>query len=274
LTSGPRSRHISAIASTDIAGNQSFAYLDAARADEFFAALKDQVLDALEVCAGGQAADVGCGTGDDVAALATRGAFAVGFDVSAPHVAEAQRRWGAVGIDFVVADVHSLPVRDETLDACRVERTLQHVTDPGRVVGEIIRALRPGGRLAVSEPDWETCVVCGGDPTVSRAVVANWIPGRNRNPRVGRELRGLLSRAGFEGMRLFGGSAIYDSFARADDVFPLARAARQAAADHVITPAAADAWLSDLQLASDQGAFLFAVTMFTAVAVKPTRPQQ
>jgi SAM-dependent methyltransferase len=214
----------------------------------------------------------GSGTGDDTAALAATAGdvFAVGFDLSATHVAEAIRRWRGAGVTFAVADGHALPVAEATLDACRVERTLQHVEDPALVIAEIARSLRPGGRLAVSEPDWETCVVAGGDAALGRTVISNWIPGRNRQPDVGRRLPGLFADGGFVDVRVFGASATYDTFANANYYFPLARAARQAVEDGIVAGDDAEQWVADLQQASERGQFLFAVTIFTAIGVRGT----
>jgi ubiquinone/menaquinone biosynthesis C-methylase UbiE len=121
------------------------------------------VTDALALPAGGRSIDVGCGTGDDVASSAgsADGAFAVGIDNDRSVLVEATRRWTHTRAAFTVADAHHLPIVSGCMHGCRSERTLQHVGDPAAVVAELARVLRPGGRLALTEPDWETCVVGG-----------------------------------------------------------------------------------------------------------------
>jgi ubiquinone/menaquinone biosynthesis C-methylase UbiE len=60
-------------------------------------------------------------------------------------------------VDVRRADLHDLPMPDPTADRART--VLQHVADPLAALGEIRRVLRPGGRLVMGEPDWETLAV-------------------------------------------------------------------------------------------------------------------
>lgn len=73
------------------------AYLDAFSAEASFQALKQQTFSLLALTAGESVLDVGCGTGDDIRALAEivgPHGRAVGVDVSQAMLAEARRRGG------------------------------------------------------------------------------------------------------------------------------------------------------------------------------------
>lgn len=257
------------IRSEPLADDAPFAYLDRARELDFFVKLKAEMLDALRLGPGERIADVGCGTGEDAvaAAGAAQGIFAVGYDLSSAHVAEARRRHANTPAAFLVADARSLPIADQSLDACLVERTLQHVADPGRAVMEIARSLRPGGRLVISEPDWESCVVAGADPTMGAAILGRWTREHNRNPRVGRDLAALLVDAGLRLVIVRSSSVIYRDFGEAELAFPLRRAAESAARGQIVSRSDAETWISDLKGATKRGKFLFAVPVFTALAV-------
>jgi SAM-dependent methyltransferase len=55
-----------------------------------------------------------------------------------------------------VARLEQLPFSDASFDACLNIVTLEHVTDPARVLREIARVLRPGGVLLLVTPlEWE-----------------------------------------------------------------------------------------------------------------------
>jgi SAM-dependent methyltransferase len=55
-----------------------------------------------------------------------------------------------------IADLLHLPFSDDTFDAVLNVVTLEHVTDPARVIAELFRCLRPGGRLLLVTPlEWE-----------------------------------------------------------------------------------------------------------------------
>ena len=50
---------------------------------------------------------------------------------------------------FEVGDAQALRFADGAFDAVRTERMLMHVPDADRAFAEMVRVLRPGGRLAV-----------------------------------------------------------------------------------------------------------------------------
>jgi SAM-dependent methyltransferase len=67
---------------------------------------------------------------------------------------------GDAGWDYsrldVVADLTALPFRAGVFDAALHIVTIEHLSEPGRALREIARALQPGARLLVAAPqDWE-----------------------------------------------------------------------------------------------------------------------
>ena len=104
--------------------------------------------------------DVGCGFGLEtlrLAALARPGRV-VGIDKSADFIAEAKARAAAasLAIDFDVGDADALPYPDASFDCVRAERLLIYLTDPAKAVAEMKRVAKPGGRIALIEPDFGT----------------------------------------------------------------------------------------------------------------------
>ncbi|HYM82810.1 MAG TPA: methyltransferase domain-containing protein, partial [Candidatus Dormibacteraeota bacterium] len=72
-------------------------------------------------------------------------------DASAVHVEVARERFGAdPRISVMEADAAAIPLDDGSVDAVVCVRLLHHFEDPGPVVREIGRVLRPGG-VAVLE---------------------------------------------------------------------------------------------------------------------------
>jgi SAM-dependent methyltransferase len=63
--------------------------------------------------------------------------------------------WNYGDLD-VIGDLHHLPFRSASFDACINVVTLEHVREPAAVVAEIARILKPGGRLLLVAPhEWE-----------------------------------------------------------------------------------------------------------------------
>jgi SAM-dependent methyltransferase len=120
--------------------------------------------------------DCGCGHGMAAVVLARRGAAVTGIDLSAGYVEEARRRAIAneVDVEFVQADVESLPFGNESFDAVWGSAILHHV-DLRRAGAELHRVIRPGGVAVFCEP-W------GGNPVLEFARRHLPYPGKHRTP--------------------------------------------------------------------------------------------
>lgn len=106
-----------------------------------FAALAD-----AETVAG----DLGCGTGQTAALLAPFVRRVIAVDASAEMLqAAGQRVAGAANVELRRGDLESLPLDDARLDLAFVTLVLHHVADPGAVLTEVARVLKPTGRLVV-----------------------------------------------------------------------------------------------------------------------------
>jgi SAM-dependent methyltransferase len=93
--------------------------------------------------------DLGCRYGALTRAYAP-GNDVVGVDVDREALAEA----ATLGIETRWADVDEpLPFDDASFDVVVAGELLEHVRDPERLVGEVRRVLRPGGRFVASVPN-------------------------------------------------------------------------------------------------------------------------
>jgi len=68
------------------------------------------------------------------------------------NLAGEQLRHGGYGQIDYVCDAGAIPVADGSFDAVLCTEMLEHVPDPLRVIGEIARVLKPGGRLILTAP--------------------------------------------------------------------------------------------------------------------------
>lgn len=101
--------------------------------------------------------DVACGPGnftrsitDALLASGTSDALIVGVDASEPMIARAARDTTDLEhTAYVLADARSLPFEDSSVDAVCCYAALYLVPEPFRVLDELIRIVRPGGRIAL-----------------------------------------------------------------------------------------------------------------------------
>lgn len=90
--------------------------------------------------------EIGAGNGSHRESLADT--LTLGIDLSRRMLQTARRR-NPPSFCAVLADGLRLPVADSSVDAVALSHVASVVTDPGRLVAESLRVLRPGGRLWV-----------------------------------------------------------------------------------------------------------------------------
>jgi len=95
-------------------------------------------------------ADLGCGTGAALADLAPHVGRAIGVDSSGEMLKAARKRTRELkGVELHRAPLESLPLQDGECDAAIMLLALTYVAEPGRVLEEMARILRPGGKAVV-----------------------------------------------------------------------------------------------------------------------------
>jgi len=99
-------------------------------------------------------ADIGCGTGFLLLALAPLVKKAVGIDNSREMLRVARRKardQGLKNIEFIQADMNKLPLKDGILDGLTASMVLHHAKDPAHTALEWGRVVRPGGKISIVE---------------------------------------------------------------------------------------------------------------------------
>jgi demethylmenaquinone methyltransferase/2-methoxy-6-polyprenyl-1,4-benzoquinol methylase len=166
---------------------------------------------ALSGIDGADVLDLCCGTGDLALALArdarTRSVTGVDFAGAMLDRAERKRaRSSAAGskVRLLRGDALRIPAADRRFDVVTIAFGLRNLVDPEAGIREMVRVLRPGGRLAVLE---FFAAKAGLAPRLFRAYF------RHVLPRVGRWLSGTRSVDAYRYL-----PASVDSFANGDAV--------------------------------------------------------
>lgn len=112
-----------------------------------------RLLAAVAVSSSDRVLDIGCGCGATTraAARAARAGQALGVDLSEPllrRAAERAEEEGLVNVRFEQADAEVHPLPEAAFDAVMSRFGVMFFTDPGAAFAHVVRALRPGGRLA------------------------------------------------------------------------------------------------------------------------------
>jgi trans-aconitate methyltransferase len=135
------------------------------------------LVDLLEAKPGECILDLGCGTGHLTSQIAATGAKVVGIDRSPDMIQQAREKFPA--LHFELMDARDI-VFPRPFDAVFSNATLHWIREPERVVGGMVKILRPGGRFVAE---------FGGKGNVGEllaAVARTWaklrLPGPAPNP--------------------------------------------------------------------------------------------
>lgn len=99
--------------------------------------------------------DAGCGPGTYGIMLAQDGNQVIGVEISPKSVVVAKERATKKRVRFapMIGDLERLQFKDNSFDICFCGWVLHHFPDIGTAVDEVFRILRPGGKIALIEPN-------------------------------------------------------------------------------------------------------------------------
>src|SRR5919201_6086766 len=110
---------------------------------------RERAADLARVGPGSRALDVATGTGDLAIALAGRGAEVVGSDFSEGMLERARAK--STAVRWEQGNALELPYPADSFDAATVGFGARNFSDLARGLAEMVRVVRPGGRVVVLE---------------------------------------------------------------------------------------------------------------------------
>ncbi len=119
----------------------------------FSEAVRDKALAVAGVQAGQLAADIGAGSGFITEALLQRGLHVVAVDQSEAMLAEMRKKFGDNLIDYRLGRAEQLPITNNSLDYVFANMYLHHVESPAEAIKEMVRLLKPEGKLIITDLD-------------------------------------------------------------------------------------------------------------------------
>ena len=226
------------------------------------------VHEALGARPGERVLDAGCGPGFYVAEVLERvgpqGSVA-GVDASRPMLAVAAKRCEGHGnVSFHEGDVTALPVGDSDFDRALSVQVLEYVEDIPAALGELLRVLRPGGRVLIWDVDWATVSWHSRDPERMRRCLAAWDE-HLADPSLPRTLSARMRAAGFRDVEMQGHTFATDDVSEesyAGALVPLMAA-------YVGTDEARD-WAEEQRELQQRGESYFACIQYCFTGTRPS----
>lgn len=119
---------------------------------------------------GDRVLDLGCGAGRHAFECYRRGAQVVALDQNGEEIREVAKWFAAmkeVGeapegatATAMEGDALALPFPDESFDVVIISEVMEHIPDDKGVLAEMVRVLKPGGRIAITVPRYGPEKVC------------------------------------------------------------------------------------------------------------------
>jgi ubiquinone/menaquinone biosynthesis C-methylase UbiE len=233
---------------------------------------KHKTFEQMHLAAGSSALEVGCGTGADAIALAqwvgnTGTVTAVDRSQAMLDQALSNPAHQTLPIAWVQADAQHLPFADNTFDAARIDRTLQHIADPPQAIAEMARVVRPGGWVVAVDPDWGTFTIDSTQRSLTRQLINLWCD-NFPSGWIGRELYRYFRQVGLTDLQVNPVTIVLTQFELADQILDLVQTVRKAEASGLANPSALQSWLRELQQFDQDQKFFCSFTLFIASGKK------
>lgn len=143
--------------------------------------------------------DLGCGTGYYTSSIVDNSEFVVASDLSWPMLQKAKKRFSERSeVFFCLLNAFKTPFKDSRFDTVVTANLVNTVQNPGEVLAECYRVLRPGGCLIVVVYTDFGMVLSSRIETAMRYINVFGLPPpwglKNFKPQ---ELEGMVSDSGF-----------------------------------------------------------------------------
>ncbi len=130
---------------------------DSMREVFFSEAVRENAISVAGVQPGRLAADIGAGSGFVTEGLIQKGLRVIAVDQSEAMLAEMRKKFAdSDDIEYRVGEAETLPIPDDTVDYAFGNMYLHHVQSPPEAIEEMVRILKPGGKLVITDLDEHT----------------------------------------------------------------------------------------------------------------------
>ena len=256
--------------------NKAAVQLEQAYATTDMIVQREELRRSLRASAGESILDLGSGPGFLACELAQEvGATGriVAVDISPDMNSIASKRIAAAGlgdrVDILEGDATALAFADAVFEAAVSTQVIEYLAEPDAALHQLLRVLRPGGRLVIIDTDWDSLVWAATDRRRAARIAAAWnehLP----DPYLPRSLAPRLRAAGFEVREIRIVPILntaYDATTFSYNIAPLIAAFVPGRGG--VSEDEATEWLNDLAELQQQGRYFFSVNRYLFAASRP-----
>lgn len=230
--------------------------------------VNEALVNVIAPIAGEHILEVGCGSGvlcrQIAPSVVPRGKI-TGVDISPEFLRFAQDYAADENLSAVIqwgaGQAEVLPFQDASFDAVFGARLLLHLTDPQAVLNELVRMVRPGGRVVIMDWDFDTVALDHSDRELTRRLLHWRCDHHGGNNWSGRQLWGQMVATKLVNVQTFPVVSVAhrESDSLTLSLFKAAQVARDGGA---IAPDEHDAWVGELKSSLAAGCFFASIVYF------------
>ena len=236
------------------------------------AAQRRVLLETIAPRSGERALDIGCGPGfvtEELARAAGPAGAVYAMDKSDSAVIMTRRRCAEfANVHVQTAEATQLPYADADFDLAVATQVYEFIPDVQTALSELHRVLRPGGRAAIIDTDWQTILWHTRHPDRMARVLKVWDE-HLAHPVLPRTLGTLLRKAEFSLLDCRVIPYLDVAYKPENYSFHMAKTVRGFVRGRQgITREEADEWASEFQKLAEVGAYFFCLNRFLFLAEK------
>jgi len=227
--------------------------------------------EALAPVAGEHILEVGCGSGvlcRQIAPGVVPGGKITGVDISPEFLRIAQGYATSAGLSgsmqWGAGQAEVLPFQDASFNGVYAARLLLHVSDPQAILNELVRVVRPGGRVVVMDWDFDTVALDHSDRELTRRITHWRCDHHGGNNWSGRQLWRLMTATELVNVKATPVVSVahHENDSLTLSLFKAAEVARDGGA---IGPDEYDTWVGELRSSLAAGCLFASIVYFIVV---------
>jgi len=127
---------------------------DSMRKGFFTELIREKAFSIVGMDDGKLCADIGAGTGFVTEGIIKKGLKVIAVDQSEDMLNQMKQKFADCDlIDYRMGIAENLPIEDSSVDYVFANMYLHHVEDPAVAIKEMVRILKPGGKIAITDLD-------------------------------------------------------------------------------------------------------------------------
>lgn len=240
-------------------------YLENAK--KYTASISKTSYDLLGIAPRQTVLEFGCGGGYDVfemAKLVGESGKVYGVDIDKETIEYVKTINTFSNVSFEQNLSETLRFEANTFDRIRAERVLQHVPNAEHTLEDLVRVLKPNGKIGIIETDWESLCFFSTLPEIEKKIVKFITQVVSANALVARKVGSLFVKQGLTVKQSITSYNMYE-YEKADAFIVLNSIIEKAVAMNYLTTEEQEEWLSVSQKRNQKGLFVMQLNFLIIV---------